>query len=392
MDYAATVDSPPYFEHMTRFKSGILDVPRWQAPLKALFQFRLPVVPEGIRVPRPAPAFRADGFVIMPPDIRGGHPFRVPRERADTMADKAAKPAITEFIFQHPALRLANSFFSLSLGEPVLQVDLGDARGAIPLRQVAGLFNIDPESPDGQLLGLVASSLRYVRFIRHGDRIPTEIIDGTASWHIDNRHRDMALLKLGGSILKAIMGGRPDSPLTMLEEGEEAKRKVREKAAEIAALAGLPPERKQEVMDHVDLLVNEMAFIEALRDYFKPVFDIGRKLRAIQKQARGDRELDQQLRRMQTLLKTPVTSLSNRFDEVEGATGEAVVALRQFEATLAMLRRHRDDLHAETLLWGDIPARWRDLNPDNPDAIQDVNQLYRFLARNYLDAKVWISG
>lgn len=310
------------------------------------------------------------------------------------MSDRSAAtaPAFTEFNFQHPALRLDNAFFTLSLGEPVLLVDLGDARGAIALRRVARQFGIEPESADGQLLDLVAASLRFVRFIRHGDRIPSEILDGTASWSIDNRHREMALLKLGGAILKALTGGRPDdATLAGLEEGDEAKRKVRERAIEIAALAGLPPERKQEVVDRIDLLANELAYIEALRDYFKPVFDIARKLRAIQRHARGDREMDQQLRRMQTLLKTPITSLRNRLDEVEGATGEAMSALRQFEATLALLRRQRDALHAETLLWGDIPARWAALDPDREDAMLEVGPLYRFLARHYLDSKVWSS-
>ncbi|MEA1676898.1 hypothetical protein [Nitrospirillum sp. BR 11163] len=307
------------------------------------------------------------------------------------MPDKTAKPSVTEFNFAHPALCLPNSFFALSHGEPVLQVDLGDARGAIPLRQVAQMFSISPESGDGQLLGMVAQSLRFVRIIQNGDRIPSEIVDGTASWTIESRHRDLAFIKIGGSLLKAIAGARADATAT-LDESEEAKRRMREQAAEIAALVGVAVERKQEVVDRVEVLANELAFLEALREYFKPVFDIGRKLREMQKLARGDRELDHQLRRIQSLLKVPVEKYRAWFDEVEAGTGEAVAALKQFEGTVAMLRRHRDNLHFETLAWEDLPQRWKALDPAKDEAMLEIGRLYRFLASRYLDTKVWFGG
>ncbi|MEE3626850.1 hypothetical protein UCD39_23205 [Nitrospirillum sp. BR 11752] len=305
------------------------------------------------------------------------------------MFDKSAKPNVTEFRFAHPALCLPNSFFTLSHGEPVLQVDLGDARGAIPLRQVSQMFAIAPDSGDGQLLGMIAQSLKFVRIIHNGDRIPSEILDGSASWSIEPRHRDMAFLKIGGSLLKAIAGARDTATL---DESEEAKRRMREQAAEIAALVGLAVERKQEVVDRVEVLANELAFLEALREYFKPVFDIGRKLREMQKLARGDRELDHQLRRIQSLLKVPVDKYRGWFDEVEAGTGEAVAALKQFEGTVAMLRRHRDNLHAETLAWEDIPQRWKSVDPAKDEAMLEIGRLYQFLASRYLDTKVWFGA
>ncbi|MDE1147334.1 MAG: hypothetical protein PW843_12055 [Azospirillaceae bacterium] len=305
------------------------------------------------------------------------------------MTDKTAKPNVKDFTFTHQALSLPNSFFTLSHGEPVLQIDLGDARGTIPVKQVAQMFSIAPDSTDGQLLGMVASSLKFVRIIHNGDRIPSEILDGTASWTIEARHRDLAFIKIGGSLLKAIAGAREH---TALDESEEAKRRMREQAAEIASLVGLPPDRKQEVVDRVEVLANELGFLEALREYFKPVFDIGRKLREMQKLARGDRELDHQLRRIQTLLKVPVDKYREWFDEVEAGTGEAVAALKQFEGTVAMLRRHRDGLHFETLAWEDIPQRWKALDPAKDEAMFEISRLYRFLASRYLDTKVWFSG
>ncbi|HYE49820.1 MAG TPA: hypothetical protein VEB20_09535 [Azospirillaceae bacterium] len=297
------------------------------------------------------------------------------------------------FDFQHRALRLENALFTLTgqAMEPVLQVDLGDARGTIPLRQVQDMFAIPADSPDGRLLQLVASGLKHVRFIRHGDRVPSEILDGTASWSIDDRHREMALIKIGSGILKAITGSRAAVP-AVVDEGDEAKRRMREAAAEIAALAGLPPTRKQEVVDRIEVLANELAYLEALRDHFKPVFDIPRKLREMGKTFRGDRELDFQLRRIQDLLKTPVATFSRQFEEVDAGVGEPVSALKQYDATVKLLRRHRDALHYETMAWGDIPQRWRTLNPAKDEALFELSGLYRFLAGRYLTTRVWAGG
>ncbi|WP_044561954.1 hypothetical protein [Azospirillum sp. B4] len=306
------------------------------------------------------------------------------------MLNKTAKPNVTEFSFTHAALCLPNSFFTLSHGEAVLQIDLGDARGAIPLRQVAQMFSIAPDSTDGQLLGMIAQSLKFVRIIRNGDRIPSEILDGTASWSIESRHRDMAFLKIGGSLLKAIAGVRADT--TTLDESDEAKRRMREQAAEIAALVGVAVERKQEVVDRVEVLANELAFLEALREYFKPVFDIGRKLREMQKLARGDRELDHQLRRIQSLLKVPVKNTAPGSMSWRPGRAKAWRPLKQFDGTVAMLRRHRDALHFETMAWEDIPQRWKTLDPAKDEAMFEVGRLYRFLASRYLDTKVWFGG
>ena len=43
-------------------------------------------------------------------------------------------------------------------------------------------FGIGEETNDGRLLKLVSDALRYVKYVASGDRIPSEIIDGPASW------------------------------------------------------------------------------------------------------------------------------------------------------------------------------------------------------------------
>ena len=64
-----------------------------------------------------------------------------------------------------------------------------------PFRSVCVLrreFDLGDESNDAKLLDSVAKSLKYVKQIRPNDLIPQEILDGTASWSVEDRHRAVA--------------------------------------------------------------------------------------------------------------------------------------------------------------------------------------------------------
>src|SRR3954471_14940880 len=119
----------------------------------------------------------------------------------------------TTFTFAHQALKLPNAMFALNPAnfEPVYKVEIGESRGVIPLTHLKQTFAIDEESDDGKLLGVVASSLRFVRLIRHGDTIPTEILNGSASWPIDDSHRERAQARVFVSAIAALTGQSPRS-------------------------------------------------------------------------------------------------------------------------------------------------------------------------------------
>ncbi len=306
-------------------------------------------------------------------------------------APAAAPGSLESFSFEHPALRLEGAFFTLQPGslEPVMRVRLGGSSGTVPLRQVAATFDIKPDSPDGLLLRKVEVALRHVPAIRHGDRIPSEVVTGQASWAIEDRHKEMAALRIVGPLFRTI--GRAD--LGALEgtsdTAEAVRRQVRDVAEEIARRIGLEPSRRQEVVDRADLLVGEMAFIEALRGYYKPVFDMSRKLREIAKAHARDRGFADQLTSAQNLLKTPVQKLQKVLDDADALVADPVKALREVEATVKKLRRLRDALHFETMRWGDLPPRWATLRTDRDEAAGEALSLSRFLSTNFYSVKSW---
>ena len=51
------------------------------------------------------------------------------------------------------------------------------------------------------LLDVVEKGLRFVHEIRPGDSIPSELLDGTASWRVEERHRRRARGRLMAQLI-----------------------------------------------------------------------------------------------------------------------------------------------------------------------------------------------
>src|SRR4051794_4024787 len=119
-----------------------------------------------------------------------------------------ASRASTHFDFEHKIFRVEKSYFALASDthEAVFFVTLGDLNASLRLSAVRREFQIPPESSDGQLLALIEKSLRFVREIRHGDTIPRELLDGSASWTVSERHRVHARTRIAAHVLHAVEG------------------------------------------------------------------------------------------------------------------------------------------------------------------------------------------
>jgi hypothetical protein len=70
----------------------------------------------------------------------------------------------THFIFEHKVFGVEGCYFSL--------MPLGDEMAAVAMESLRQEFGIADDSGDGQLLDIVAKSLKYVREIRPNDSVP----------------------------------------------------------------------------------------------------------------------------------------------------------------------------------------------------------------------------
>lgn len=302
----------------------------------------------------------------------------------------------THFLFEHKvfAVKGARFAFPTDANEPAFFVTLGDLRAAIRLPALRTEFGIDPESPDGKLLAIVERSLRYVKEIRAGDSIPAEILDGSASWSVQERHRNIAKARLSVQITSWITGDDAivveETQLELLVDDPKIKERMQKAVSEIAVKLGIGADRRQEVLDLIDDLARELAYIEALRERYGLVRMVVGKINLLTKLYRSDRTMVQEISRVRTLLLRPTEEFENIFAQVDAMTGEILPVLRKFDAQVQFIRQNRDDLHTKLMAWDPIFAIWeRTEAVRGADAELAIKELYRFVARHFPQRQDW---
>ncbi len=302
----------------------------------------------------------------------------------------------THFEFEHRVFAVKGARFSLTGDgvEAAFFVTLGDLKAAIRLPALRTEFGIDPESGDGKLLAIIERSLRYVKEIRSGDSIPREILDGSASWSVEDRHRNIARGRLALQVCSWITGDDTvivdESQLEAIVDDPRTKERMQKATGEIAEKLGMGADRRQEVLDLIDDLARELAYIEALRERFGLVKMIVGKVNLLAKLYRSDRTMVQEISRIRTLLMRPAEEFENIFGQVDAMTGEILPVLKKFDAQVQFIRQNRDDLHTRLMSWDPIFAEWQNLDATrSPEAEQAMKDLYRFVARNFPQRQDW---
>jgi hypothetical protein len=300
----------------------------------------------------------------------------------------------TQFSFEHAVFRAPNPRFLIANnGEPSLVVELAELDALVPIKSLRMEFELD-KTVDGPMLDKVVAGLRFVKIIRPGDSIPRELLDGTASWAVEPRHIEIAKGRITMQISSWLTGSETvivdQEALMQLAEDPAIKQRVTAAFSDIAVKLGLPPDRKQEVVDRIDELARELSYIEALRERFGVIRGIGETIAAFQKIYRRDRTVIEDLSRISNLMRRPLTELQSIFDQVDGMSGEIVSLLRHMVRQIEFIRESRDELHQRMMLWDESIAKWSAIlverTPDNEALMKDF---YRFLARNYIVEKPW---
>ena len=100
---------------------------------------------------------------------------------------------------------LGEPVFRLSEGMrvPSMVVQLESQEAVLPLRSVAREFRIDPKSADGQMLELIEQALDFVVAVRLGDKLPSELNGGEASWEPNEQDRRIAASRVRHNLVAA---------------------------------------------------------------------------------------------------------------------------------------------------------------------------------------------
>ena len=101
---------------------------------------------------------------------------------------------------------LGEPVFRLSEGTriPSMVVQLDSQEAVLPLQSVAREFRIDPAGADGQMLSLIEQALEFVVSLKLGDKLPSELNGGAASWDPDAQDRRVADSRVRHNLVRCI--------------------------------------------------------------------------------------------------------------------------------------------------------------------------------------------
>ncbi len=301
----------------------------------------------------------------------------------------------THFLFEHRVFGLKGARFALTEdgSTPAFHVELGTLVASLPLSTVRREFEIERDGPDDVLLRIVEKSLRFVKEIRPGDSIPRELLDGTASWSVEERHRLRAKAHLWAKTIgSGETIGAPDEVLQAFVARPETIEKVQMAAAAIATRMN-EQMNAEVVQQRIDDLARELAYIEALQERCGEVLAIVPKVNQLARVYRSDRAIVDELSRIRTLMLKPIEMFDGIFSRLNNRQQDVPAAVANFHEQVEHIREQRDDLHQSMMLWDPILATWKALEMTRCTENETrITELYRFIARHFLTSQSWQQG
>ncbi|MBC7637810.1 MAG: hypothetical protein H7251_19665 [Acetobacteraceae bacterium] len=286
-------------------------------------------------------------------------------------------------------------------GTPVVVVEMGDREAAVPLRSLQREFAIEDSSPDGRMLSLIAESLDFVPGLRIGDALPTEVLNGEASWEPADRHRRLAGNKLRMHLLSWIAPDRAArltaETLSVALDDDAALRQIVHDAFERAAET-LHLGSSAEVLSLIAALAEELAYIEALRDgLLRRVILVSGILAGLGRGQRLGVARQEALQQTTKLSVAATAAISQRFSEIDAQTSEIMAALRNPASQRAFIRSNRDSLYRSQRAWEPILLAWEAAGPVTVRELDEqgwrrITKTYHFLAPRYMAFKEWQSA
>jgi len=308
---------------------------------------------------------------------------------------RQASPS-THFMFRHRVFTLKGCHFSLSPAsdEPMFNLQMGDLRGSITLPALASEFGIGPETEDGRLLGIVARSLRFVRQIRPGDSIPSEILDGTSSWSVGPHHETVAIARLSYNLIEngapGLFEANEFAILERMAHDAATKAQVSDALVAIARRSGQKSQTRDSVFEQLERVARELAYIEALRERHDKIKMIERKIADAGKMYRRERQIFEDVGRIQALLRGPMQEFPSIFQMVYTQMADVRQVLRDIPRQIQFIRTMRDELHVRFMKWEELIQLWEPIATERSETLEKaLRTTYRFLARHFPQRKDW---
>jgi hypothetical protein len=278
---------------------------------------------------------------------------------------------------------------------PMMVMSLGERTAAVPLLALQRELGITHDSADGRMLGLIAQSLDFVAGVQIGDPLPTEVLDGRASWTPGAAHRAVAAarlrLKLAAWLRPETAGAMPPdaSSVFRLDEDPVMRQQVNAALEQVAVDLGLAD--RSAVIGLLEALAEELSYIEALREgLLNRVYDTVARVEQICRAGRVDQKRLEKITQVRRLGVAARQQIAKRFSEIDAQSQEVVTALRNIDSQRNLIRTGRDALYRLSRAWEPILLGWEESGRLAETALwQLIDRTYRFLAPRYMPVQEW---
>ena len=290
------------------------------------------------------------------------------------------------------------AFFRMSAhnpDEPVMIIDLGGTEVALPFDSLRREFRIEPDSSDDRMLNLVADGLGFVRVLRPGDPLPTEVLTGEPSADIPEKHRQIARYRISMQLVTWLTGDESliTDPAQLIQVAEDpaTKKRVNDALLEAAKKLGLGPNGKDEVLSMIERLADDLAAVEMQRDVFASIKRMEEKtqqLRRIFARQQSVREVADPVARL-TIVAREI--FQEALEEIDAQTGEIIGVLKYIDAHVRYVRERRNLLHRRLMAWDAILSCWEAVKlEESTKNIDLLRRTYRFLAPRFMPVDEWV--
>ncbi len=311
--------------------------------------------------------------------------------------DSATTPCPDRCELQHQVFSsLGEVHFRLSStdGLPMMALRLGEREAQFPLESLRREYAIGKDSADGRMLDLIGSALDFVSSLQPGDKLPSEVRTGEASWKPSASHLRLVTARLRLDLCAWL---EPDGRWAKVARDDESLQRaaintiLRDEAEAAAGQAAmtLGIGSGADVTRMIEGLARELAYIEALRErLLSRVADLCRRVAGLMRdRGRMGTSFDN-LSQVHRLLGIAVRQILQRFEDVDTQTAGIENMLRNLDAQRGFIRSNRDWLYRSQRAWEPILDRWtRTSNVDDTGPL--LTETYQFLAPRFMPTTAW---
>jgi hypothetical protein len=321
-----------------------------------------------------------------------------PAEAGAPSAARALADATGEevqFSFAHRLFSVPGVWFgrTADLRDAALHIPMGDYTATVTLDTLRTAFRIARGGPDDRMLDLVAGSLDHVKRITPGEKLPREVLDGSASWTVEDRHAHLARGRLALRLART----------TEMPLDKDATREARlaefgaSEDARAAILHGVDrliiTERvrlsEHEAEEVVAALVHETSYIEALREDMAFLDGFPERLGGYRRLFPNDQSFADGLIMMQALARKPRDEVRETLAGVDRMMEHVPEVLQRWTAAAEHVRAARNRLHRISVDWAELRQRWDRESLMESKLAGLLRETYRFLALRYAKGQAW---